>query len=157
MCLILINARYEMKIKAGSDGNYFKKVEAIKKETYQKFLDKSAMHLPIHDVDLRRWALRANTNLQSPIKNFKASIRWIQYFKKTHGIVDRKITKIISTSHARDHQNIMDAADRFVKEVKERILKFTPVCTFNTDQSGFLRELHSEELWLVKVIPILQK
>jgi hypothetical protein len=53
------------------------------------------MILPIHDNDLRRWALEKANGLN--LVNFKASASFILTFKKDHHIRSSKITKFVTT------------------------------------------------------------
>ena len=48
--------------------------------------------LPVHDIDLRRWALKQA--MDESLHNFVASKYWLYTFKHKHNIVSRKITKV---------------------------------------------------------------
>lgn len=135
--------RYEVRKNAGEVSNRFKKLNEISKGTFDIFMEKKREHMPVHDRDLRRWALKCNNNLLSPLRRFKASKAWLHVFKRKHRIVTRKITKFVSIGHIRESENLKEAAEKFVKDMQPLITKFSPERTFNTDQSGFQKELHS--------------
>ena len=48
--------------------------------------------LPVHQIDLRRWAL--NKAMDESLHNFVASSHWLFAFKHKHHINSRKITKV---------------------------------------------------------------
>jgi hypothetical protein len=48
--------------------------------------------LPVHDIDLRRWALKKA--MYESLHNFVASNRWLYTFKYKHNIISRKVTKV---------------------------------------------------------------
>jgi len=48
--------------------------------------------LPVHDIDLRRWALKEAMDESS--HNFVASSHWLYNFKYKHNIISRKVTKV---------------------------------------------------------------
>jgi hypothetical protein len=50
--------------------------------------------LPVHDIDLRRWALKQA--MEESLYNFVASKHWLYTFKHKHNIVSRKVTKVRS-------------------------------------------------------------
>ena len=76
---------------------------------------------------------------------FKTSKHWLGDFKKKCGIVTRKITKVISQKDIYKFNYIAKTSKAFLNDV--HILfkdsKFHDNQMFNTDQSGFNREIHS--------------
>ena len=48
--------------------------------------------LPVHDIDLRRWALKKA--MDESLHNFVASSYWLYLFKTKHNIISRKVTKV---------------------------------------------------------------
>lgn len=58
--------------------------------------------LPIHDNDIRYWALHAREEVGMPPHKFTASEHWIESFKRKHGIVSRKVTKFITKKQILD-------------------------------------------------------
>lgn len=71
--------------------------------------------LPMHDNDIRKWASKINRKI--PKINFKASPKRINSFKKSYGIVSRKITKFVLKKYAIDSQKIQTSANNFLVEV----------------------------------------
>ena len=74
--------------------------------------------LPIHDIDLKRWALQRVQ--QKSLLTFAASKHWITTFKNRHGIVSREITKFVTKHALDDAEEIEQAAARFLKEAKTK-------------------------------------
>ncbi|CAF5064894.1 unnamed protein product, partial [Rotaria magnacalcarata] len=44
-------------------------------------------YLPVHDLDLRRWALQKAKEIS--LGDFSASAHWVLMFKRRHNIVSR--------------------------------------------------------------------
>lgn len=68
---------------------------------------------------------------------------WIHKFKKSKGIVSRKITKLVSRSDIRNMAQVNTSAADFIEEFPNFIELMPPETVFNTDQSGFNIELLS--------------
>jgi len=96
---------------------------------------------PVHDVDIKRWAVEAGIKVQC--EGFKASRTFIDNFKKEFNIVSRKITKIVSRANFRNEDGLREKAASFVQSVRPMIDEFGPENVFNTDQSGFNLEMSS--------------
>jgi hypothetical protein len=133
--------RYERQVQeAGTRKEKFCKIHVGLLSRFQAA--KEAL-LPVHDNDLKRWALEENKKLEQPLKNFKASIGWIWMWKKTHSIVSRKITRVVSNKYSLDQRAVSDTAIEFVKQVRDVLDSHPSRQVLNTDQSGFKKELHS--------------
>lgn len=65
----------------------------IDNETFGKFNEKFGI-VDIHDNDIKKWAMGAYWKLETNF-DFKASDRWIQYWKAKHNIVSRRVTNWI--------------------------------------------------------------
>jgi len=48
--------------------------------------------LPVHEIDLRRWALKKA--MDESLHDFAASNHWLDTFKRRHNIISRKVTKV---------------------------------------------------------------
>ena len=107
---------------------------------FQGAYDKS---LPIHDNDLKRWALVERDCINLSPKLFSASSKWIYNFKKKHRIVSRKINKFITQSQIENRIDLLNVANQFVSEVKTLISVYGADNVFNSDQSGFNLETHT--------------
>jgi len=67
-------------------GSRLEKLLKISQYVLEQFNIATDKHL-VHDVTLKKWALKARENVQLSYKLFKASSKWVYNFKKTHGIV----------------------------------------------------------------------
>ncbi len=69
---------------ADKNGNNQHKLSQLKNAVFNRFQKAREKYLPIHDRDLKRWAIQESRkiNLQ-----FNASKYWINKFKKDHQIV----------------------------------------------------------------------
>jgi len=78
--------RWEIQINEG--GSRYHNLKQISKYILNNFNIALEKGIIIHDIDLARWTVRAQEDLNIP--GFKASMRWIQKFKVIHNIVSRK-------------------------------------------------------------------
>jgi len=131
--------RWEKQVELG--GTSIEKMKFIVRETYRTFQQKRAMNKQVHDIDIRKWALK-NARLVHHDK-FRASKFWLRTFKKQFNIVSRKVCKFITIKKQVDEEEIIANATMFVGEVADLIETYGPECVFNTDQSGFYEEFHS--------------
>jgi len=74
---------------------------------------------------------------------FSGSKKWILNFKARHGIVSRKIQKLVSFRELRNANEIEESVVNFRSEVNQLIPKYDARCVINTDQTGFKYEVHS--------------
>jgi hypothetical protein len=68
------------------------KLDKIGDHVFDMFERASEKALPVHDIDLRRWALKQA--IDESLHNFVASKYCLYTFKHKHNIVSRKITKV---------------------------------------------------------------
>ncbi|KAL6731724.1 hypothetical protein Aduo_002558 [Ancylostoma duodenale] len=111
-------------------------LEKLKEEV----LLKMNLGVSLHDNDIRQVALNINRGEELLIENFKASHRWTQNFKRSCGIVSRRITTFISKKNFLNQDRVLSEAQNFVSELRKG-WPMEKVC--DADQSGFLKELHS--------------
>lgn len=102
----------------------------IEARVWQTFLDKTDEALPIHDIDIRQWGMRANKELPDPLEDFKASESWLYRFKRKrrevpnlgpeqkYDICKRRTTHVISKNQHLNAGKIAKSADEFVKNIK---------------------------------------
>jgi hypothetical protein len=128
---------YEKRMKPRLSEQY----RAIGVSVYKRFLDLREKRLPLHDRDLRRWALQEAQ--QIGVIGFKASRSWLHLFKRSHAIVGRKITKFVTRVMVEESEDIDERAATFVAATKPLILERHFSEVFNADQSGFQKEIHS--------------
>lgn len=133
--------RWEKEISKG--GNTREKLKKISEYVLTQFEDALQKSLPIHDLDIRRWALNARNQLQLSADFFKASDKWIYNFKQKHRIVSRKINKFITQKTLTDINKLKIEADNFVEKVRTEISLVGVENVFNSDQSGFNLEMHT--------------
>lgn len=124
-------------------GTYKEKLTKIAHYTLNNFKDALNKKLPVHDIDLRRWALRARDLVQMPDPDFKASDSWVTKFKTENKIVSRKITKYVTKQQLLNADTLENKAKEFIETVKINIANVGAENTFNSDQSGFNLELHA--------------
>jgi hypothetical protein len=121
-------------------GIRLKKLISIKDFVFEKFLKARECKLPVHDIDLKRWAVAKATELQFP--EFLACDTWIYSFKSDFNIVSRKITKLVTTKDCQI--DTYSQSQEFLKEARELLSRVPPSCVINTDQSGFYYEFYSK-------------
>lgn len=109
----------------------------------EQFSSASDRCLPIHDIDLKRWALKAREDVQLHSTLFKASSRWVHNFKIRHGIVSRKINKFVTQTQFSSRTELSQKASNFVNKVKSEICVVGEANVYNSDQSGFNLETHA--------------
>ena len=122
-------------------GTKKQKIDDIDTFVFERFESARENCLPIHDIDLKRWALQRAQ--QQSLLEFAASRHWITTFKHRHGIVSRKITKFVTKHALDDAEEIEQAAARFLKEAKAEMQEYRPTEIMNTDQVGLEKELYS--------------
>ena len=132
--------RYMCKI-VDRDGTSRMKREQIEDFVWTKFHEAFSNKCRIHDADIRRWALIKKREIGFP--EFAASDTWIYSFKKRNRIAVRTITNIVSKKSMEKEEIIQANAKQFVAKIKDLLSNYSPSNVFNTDQSGFNRELHT--------------
>lgn len=139
-----IHSRYELKqIKklVAKGGRYLDKVRRIENDLYEKFHLARRQFLPIHDIDLRCWALKIATSIG--FSGFKASKTWLSNFKRKYRITSRKVTMTVTDRQTVNNDHINATAKDFRESVLKTAVDFSPDQIFNSDQSGFNYEYHS--------------
>ncbi|XP_025994126.2 uncharacterized protein LOC113004590 [Solenopsis invicta] len=132
---------WEKEISEG--GNTKEKLKKLSEYVLSQFEDALQKCLPIHDLDICRWALNARNQLQLSEDFFKASDKWIHNFKQKHHIVSRKINKFITQKSLTNVNKLKTEASNFVEKVKTELLLIGAENVFNSDQSGFNLEMHT--------------
>lgn len=98
---------------------------------FQSALDKS---VPIHDLDINRWALKARYDCKLSPYLFMASSKWIHNFKIRHRIVSRKINKFVTQMQIANKEELKKVANEFVQNVKSEIVLIGEDNVYNSDQ-----------------------
>jgi hypothetical protein len=73
-------------------GTKKQKLDQIDDHVYDMLERAREKALSVHDIDLRRWALKKA--MDESLHNFVASAHWLLTFKHKHNITSRKITKV---------------------------------------------------------------
>jgi hypothetical protein len=68
---------------------------------------------------------------------------WLWKFKRQCRIVSRKITKFVTKNYSRERDDQISTANMFVNSTKLLLQNFSDNQIYNTDQSGFNKEVHS--------------
>lgn len=132
--------RWESQVEEG--GNRIEKLSEICKYVINAFQNAHDKSLPIHDMDIKRWALKARAEVNLSPALFTASTKWVHNFKKTHKIVSRKINKFVTQTQLTNKDVLKQKADQFVSNIKDQISLFGADNVHNSDQSGFNLEMH---------------
>jgi len=77
--------------------------------------------MPIHDLDIKRWALKARNNCNLSQHLFTASSKWIYNFKRRYCIVSKKLNKFVTQSQIANKEELRGNANEFVEKVKSKI------------------------------------
>ncbi|CAF2057276.1 unnamed protein product [Rotaria magnacalcarata] len=116
------------------------KLQIIDDFVYDMFEEARENVLPVHDNDLKRWAVQKAAENSNLI--FEASEHWLRVFKHRHRICSRKITKLVIRHHAENTNAIIESADSFVRDAKREMQNYACEVVLNTDQVGLELELH---------------
>lgn len=122
--------------------DYQSKLKMIDDLTYQKFSEANAAFLRLHDHDIKRFALHFNRTVVHLAK-FVASPSWITKFKSRHGICPRIVTNVVTPKMIENLPLVIETGKKFVASNRHWFGTIPLSNIFNTDQSGFKRELHS--------------
>jgi len=112
---------YRWEKQVANDGVRKEKLEYISTYVFEQFQRATDQCLPIHDIDLKRWALKAREEVKLSTKYFTGSPKWIQNFKKKNGIVSRKINKFITQAQISNKAELLQETSKFVEQVKLEI------------------------------------
>lgn len=131
---------WEKQVEEG--GNRVEKLSKICEYVLNEFQKAHEKSLPIHDADLRWWALKARSEVNLSHNLFTASTKWVYNFKIQHKIVSRKVNKFITTKQLTDNDALKKKANEYIHNVREQISLFGADNVCNSDQSGFNLETH---------------
>jgi hypothetical protein len=133
---------YDWQKQVDQKGSRIDILNIIWKATFETFESARRNNLTVHDADLKRWAIETAKNQQHQII-FKASNSWLRKFKKHYRVCGRKVTKFVSRNYCNELDDIEMTAMNFVHETKEKIMDYYEGNVYNSDQSGFNKEMHS--------------
>ena len=75
---------------------------------------------------------------------FQDSNHWLLKFKKSHRIVSRKINKFVTKQSTENKNDLHNKEINFVKDIKQLMNQVSADNTYNSDESGFQLEMHSD-------------
>jgi hypothetical protein len=131
---------YAIRNYVNNGGKYSHKLDNINKFVLTQFKNSRDKKLPIHDIDLKRWA---NVCAKQLNIKFNVSNYWVSKFKKANRIRSRKVTKFVSYNNLKDSAKLIDTCNNFVKNAINQFKNYENSHILNTDQSGFCYELYS--------------
>jgi hypothetical protein len=123
-------------------GTKRQKTRTIDEIVYKKFLQSREKALPVHDVDIQRWGLKAAKDLE--LDDFHASHGWVNNFKSRHKIVSHRLTNIVTKHQIEDSDVIEKSKQEFIKNYYKLLPKYRSSEVINTDQSGIEKEIYSK-------------
>lgn len=95
-------------------GAYKEKLTRISEYTLKNMQAAVDAGFIVHDIDLQKWALQAQKEIDHEDIRFKPSRNWLWKFKKSHHIVPRKINKFITRKTIEDEKVLRMNAKNFV-------------------------------------------
>ncbi|CAF1080655.1 unnamed protein product [Adineta ricciae] len=122
-------------------GRKKQKIDQVDDYVFDMFEKARGNALSVHDIDLRRWALKKA--MDESLHNFTASHHWLLTFKHKHNIVSRKVTKVVTKRATQSKETIKTSADLFIADVRKRLPNYEKSEVINTDQSGIELEIRS--------------
>lgn len=141
--VISLKQLYRWKEHVAKGGTYVEKIKNICDFTLNQCKSAIESGYVFHDIDIRRWGLRAKIELGYNDLNFKASSTWVSNFKIAHRIVSRKINKFLTKKTLEQADKLQLSAQEFVQNITQQIPIYGLENIYNTDESGFQLEMHS--------------
>lgn len=116
-------------------GTKRQKLKQIANYCYEQFISARETRSPVHDIDIRRWALFKAEQIN--LTNFVASHGWVNRFKRVFRISSRKICKFTSFRNYNRREEIENEGVELLLKFNDSYLEFPRHLIFNSDQSGF--------------------
>jgi hypothetical protein len=135
------NTIYRYRKYINNGGTKYMKIFELKEKLFEKLKIARESILPIHDIDLKRWALEIANDIGLSRQEFNASDTFIDSFKQKFKIVSRKVTKFVNRKDFISSDEIEDRANAFTLECREKCAEFERSKIFNFDQSGINYEM----------------
>lgn len=142
--------KWEEHIKKG--GTMIDKYTTIDSWTYDRFTEARENLQQVTTRNLQQWALAAASQFEN--FDFKASLSWVNRFKRNHRIRQRKITRYVSERETFTMQEILDSAEQFRIQVRHLIPNFQKEFVINTDQTGNLKKLNFTNCKYLEIVYI---
>jgi hypothetical protein len=122
-------------------GTNYQKWFQVSEKLFNKLKSAREKYLPIHDIDLNRWALEIGIEVGLSRDEFKASDSWIFQFKSKFGASSRRITKFVTKRQFVSQEEVENKSISFTLECRDKCTNFDRNNIINFDQSGFNYEL----------------
>ncbi|XP_035708085.1 uncharacterized protein LOC118435775 isoform X1 [Folsomia candida] len=122
-------------------GTKFTIMREIENFVLERFREARTGFLPIHTIDIRRWALIKAK--EYPGFNFKACDTWISTFKRRNRISSRKVQKLVKRSTVKEMDQILQQTENFRHHIQPLLNIYEKENIWNTDQTGFKYEILS--------------
>ncbi|KAJ8688646.1 hypothetical protein QAD02_024441 [Eretmocerus hayati] len=129
-CLIRIDELYRWKQQITKGGCPDDQLEVVSNWVYERFREQRAAQLPVTTRNLQEWALQAAAQFCSTNFKFKASLSWINDFKKKFRIC-RKVSKFVKPTERRSLNESMAASSAF--QLDGQSLTIDPKKIVNTE------------------------
>lgn len=136
--------KWEKQLQADLLDTRRKKFKEINKHVRLQFECARDNGFIVHEINLQMWAMEKNESLgDDAVANFVASRHWLRNFKTANRIRKRKITKTVSRLNFQSAGEKLTAACEFRQRIRSlHDILFEDQYIFNTDQSGFEKEMH---------------
>lgn len=128
-------------IRKHKNRSLWQKLEQIEDFVINKFQESLLNKCRIHDRDVRRWAMKEAKRVGH--SSFKCSHSWIQRFKRKYRIRRRMVTTFVTDKSIKAGKEVLKECKEFVANVRKELSLYEPSKVFNTDQSGFNKEIHT--------------
>ncbi|XP_071042558.1 uncharacterized protein [Parasteatoda tepidariorum] len=139
-----------------NNGTRFEKLLKISTSVLDKFKSALDSSIVIHDVNIKKWALKARDEEHLSPHLFTASSNWLHNFKKSHRTVSRKINKFVTLKQLDSKYDLLIQSDEFVQKVKSEIDSRSEDSLYNYDQSGFNLQIHAGRTLAFKGVRTIQ-
>ena len=118
-------------------GTQYDRSIAIKKWTYDRFIDARKEKNPVTTRNIQEWALQAAQQFRRDSSFFfQVSLSWANRFKQEYRIHQRKITRYVKPTEQKSLEELQRKAENFKAECREISGSFDNNLIINTDQMG---------------------
>lgn len=124
------------------------KMKELSDHVWERFVRVRDGNNPVHDDDIAQWAQERATEIEVP--NFEINYSWVHRFKQKHCIVRRRTTKTVSRNFRTDKASLERTAENFIKQFRLKYKNTSPSLIYNTDQSGFRKEIHLQSTLAIR-------
>ena len=113
-----------------NNGTFKCKAANVRSHVKAMFDNARSNHLPVHEVDLRRWAIDKAEELGL---RFKACSTWILGFKRQCKISSRKVTRVVTSRINHSWESITSVAANFCLGAQRAMTGYSAAIIWNTD------------------------